>query len=150
MTRTLLSLGMVLLLTFACGVQSAYAVGVKEAGASLLVPTYGQSMNNEIYKTKTKFMAGIEVAAITTTVVLATVSGGPVVWVGLGPLIANHVWSSADAYRGAQIKKDPAAKQRILDAQRSLELSRQQRYDSEQGYRMSLRDRILQAGQQAK
>jgi hypothetical protein len=138
------------MLTCTAGVQPASATGVKEAGASLLIPTYGQSMNNETYKTKTKIMAGVEFAAITTTAVLATVSSGGTIWIGLGPLIANHVWSSADAYKGAQIKKDPAMKQQLLDAQRSLELSRQSRYSNEQGYRMSLRDRILQAGQQAK
>ena len=51
---------------------SAFAVGGKEFGASLLIPTTGQAMNGEFRATKTKIMAGIEVAAITTTVLLAT------------------------------------------------------------------------------
>ncbi len=139
-----------ILMSFVFSASTAYAVGAKEAGASLLVPTYGQSMNNEIYKTKTKFMAGIEVAAITATVVLGVTVGGPVVWAGLGPLIANHVWSSADAYHGAQAKKDPTIQQQMLDAQRTLELSRQRRYDRQQSYQSDLRSRIALAAQQAR
>lgn len=131
-------------------IPSVQAAGMKEAGASLLLPTYGQSMNGEIYKTKTKIMAGVEFASITTVIVLGTFVGGGVVWAGLGPLIANHLWSSADAYHGAQVKKDPQIQQQIMEAQKSLELSRQRRFDRLQDTQSDLRSRIAQAGQIAR
>ncbi|MFA6599630.1 MAG: hypothetical protein WC352_05565 [Candidatus Omnitrophota bacterium] len=140
----------ILFLAFTCAVQPAYATGKKEGAASLILPTYGQAMNNETYKTKTKFMAGIEIAAITTSVVLGTTVGGPVVWAGLGPLIANHLWSSIDAYKGAQVKKDPGIEEQLRSAQRSLELSRQRRYNTQAAYQSDLRDRIRLAGEQAR
>ena len=132
----------------------AHATGLREGGASLLLPTYGQSMNGETYKTKTKIMAGVEFASITTVIVLGTFVGGAVVWAGLGPLIANHLWSSVDAYKGAQVKKDPQVQAQIMTAQmtaqKNLELSRQGRFDRMQDSQSDLRSRIAQAGQVAR
>ena len=122
---------------------SASAAGAKEFGASLLLPTTGQAMNGQLGSTKTKIMGAIEVAAITTTIILGFVVGGPVVWCGVGPLIANHAWSAADAYKSAQKKPDPYVQEQMLSAQRTLDVSRQNRFSRES----SIRERILRAGQ---
>lgn len=124
---------------------SALATGAKEFGASLLLPTTGQAMNNQLGSTKTKIMGGIEVAAITTTIVLGFIVGGPVVWCGVGPLIANHVWSAADAYVSAQNKTDPYVQQQMLSAQRTLDVSRQNRFARES----DIREKILRAGEES-
>ncbi len=135
-----------------CVSSSVYAEGFREAGASLLLPTTGQSMNGELGTGKTKMMAGIEVAAITTVTVIGFAAGGPIVWLGAAPLIANHVWSAADAYKGAKRKAYyPAAadQQQIYDAQRTLEISREGRFDREQAGRNDLRERMRLASEQA-
>lgn len=122
-----------------------FAAGGKEFGASLLLPTTGQAMNGEIGSTKTKIMAGIEVAAVTTTILLATLTTGGVFWAGLGPLIANHAWSAADAFKSARNKdNDPYIQQQLSSAQRTLDMSRQNRFDRES----DIRQRILRAGEQ--
>ena len=110
---------------------SVFAVGAKAAASSLLLPTTGQAMNGELSSTKSKVMAGVEVAGVTTLAILGGVVGGPVVWAALGPLIANHVWSSVDAYKGAQTprQQNPYAQQQIVDAQRTLDFSRQRRFE---------------------
>jgi len=144
-----LAIGLAVLMLFSVTTSPAFAVGAKEAGASLLLPTTGQAMNNQIASTKTKVMAGVEIAAITTIAILGGVVGGPVIWAGLGPLLANHLWSAADAYKGAQHKTDPAIQQQMMDAQRTLELSRQRRFEREEAARSDIRDRIRQAGELA-
>ena len=121
---------------------SAFAAGAREFGASLLLPTTGQAMNGQLGNTKTKIMGGIEVAAITATVVLGFVVGGPVVWCGVGPLIANHAWAAADAYVNAQNKSDPYVQQQMMSAQRTLDVSRQNRFARES----DIRQKILSAG----
>ena len=126
---------------------NAFAAGGKEFGASLLLPTTGQAMNGEIGATKTKFMAGIEVAAVTATILLATLTSGGLFWIGLGPLLANHAWSATDAYktaRRANTDNDPYIQQQLSSAQRTLDLSRQSRFDRES----DIRQRILQSSQQ--
>ncbi|MCM8775048.1 MAG: hypothetical protein NC930_01645 [Candidatus Omnitrophica bacterium] len=140
---------MALLMTLTAAAPGAYAFGMKEATASFLVPTTGQAMNGQIGNTKTKIMGGVEVAAITTVAILGGLVGGGVIWAGLGPLIANHAWSSIDAYRSAQYKRDPMYQQQMLDAQRTLDLSRQRRFEREQMGRSSIRDRIMLAGEEA-
>lgn len=133
------------LMIFASLSPTAFAVGAKEFGASLLLPTTGQAMNGEIGATKTKIMAGIEVAAVTTTILLATLTSGGIFWVGLGPLLANHAWSAADAFRTAQSgNSDPYIQQQLSSAQRTLDASRQNRFDRES----DIRQRILRAGEQ--
>lgn len=125
---------------------------VKEAGASLLLPTTGQAMNGQLGNTKTKLMAGVEVAAITTIAVIGFAGGGPAVWFGAGPLIANHVYSSVDAYKNAGRGNQADIsinQQEMLDAQRNLELSRERRFDREQTYRSDIRERIQRAGEQS-
>lgn len=150
MKSKLLAVCVVFLMVFALASPLGFAIGAKEAGASLLLPPTGQAMNNDLGSTKTKIMAGVEVAAITTVAILGGVVGGGVIWAGLGPLIANHVWSAVDAYRGAQYKQDPAIQQQILEAQRTLELSRQRRFEREQASRSDIRERIRQAGDLAR
>ncbi len=143
---------LVFLMLFAVAAPQAFAVGGKEAGASLLLPTMGQAMNGQIYNTKTKIMAGIEVASVTTAIVLGTFVGGGVVWAGLGPLLANHAWSATDAYMTAKKKAKGelvTQDQPAGDAQKSLELSRQRRYDKEQAFRSDVRARLAQAAQLA-
>lgn len=130
----------------------AYAEGVKQGVASFVLPTTGQYMNGEFNDSKTKLMATMEVAAITTTVILASVVGGPVVWAGIGPLIANHTWSGYDAYKTAKEKNDPYAaygEQQVYDARRDLDLARQQRYDYANNQNLSLKERMRLAGEQA-
>lgn len=144
-----LSLFIAMMMIFAFAAPATYAIGAKEAGASLLLPTTGQAMNGEISARKTKVMAGVEVAALTTVAVLGTAVGGGVVWAGLGPLIANHLWSATDAYKGAQKQYDPAYQQQVVDAQRTLEFSRQNRFEREQSTRAGIRERIQRAGELA-
>lgn len=123
----------------------AFAAGGKEFGASLLLPTTGQAMNGEIGATKTKIMAGIEVAAVTTTILLATLTTGGLFWVGLGPLLANHAWSASDAFKTARNnREDPYIQQQLSSAQRTLDVSRQNRFDRES----DIRERLLRAGQE--
>ena len=126
-------------------VPPVFAVGAKEFGASLLLPTTGQAMNGQLGSTKTKIMGGIEVAAITTTIVLGFVVGGPVVWAGVGPLIANHAWAAADAYVNAQNKSDPYVQQQMVSAQRTLDVSRQNRFARES----DIRQKIIKAGEES-
>ena len=128
-----------------------YAEGFREAGASLLLPTTGQAMNGQLSDRKTKIMAGVEVAAITTVAVIGFAAGGPAVWFGAAPLLANHLWSASDAYKNAQYQQDPIAadQQQLMDAQRTLELSRQNRFEREQAERYDVRERVRRAGEQA-
>lgn len=125
---------------------------LKEAGASLLLPTTGQAMNGQLGSGKTKFMAGVEVAAITTIAVIGFAGGGPAVWFGAGPLVANHLYSSVDAYKNAGQDNQAnitIAEQEMIEAQRNIEYSRERRFDREQEYRSDLRERIRRAGEQA-
>ena len=144
--KNILSCSIVFLMIFTVSSTSAFAVGGKEFGASLLIPTTGQAMNGEFRTTKSKIMLGVEVAAITTTVLLATLASGGVFWAGLGPLIANHAWSAADAYKSARKgdKNDPYIQQQLSSAQRTLDVSRQNRFDRES----DIRQRILNASEQ--
>lgn len=135
--------------------STARAEGVKQGAASFVLPTTGQYMNGEFSDGKTKLMAGMEVAAITTTVILASVVGGPVVWAGIGPLIANHTWSGYDAYKTAKEKNEnpygnyAAEGGQVYDARRDLDLARQQRYDYANNQNLSLRERMRIAAEQA-
>jgi hypothetical protein len=137
---------MVLFVMASLLVPSAFAAGGKEFGASLLLPTTGQAMNGQIGSTKTKIMGGIEVAAITATVVLGFVAGGPIVWCGAGPLLANHAWSATDAFFSARkrSKEDPYVQQQMLSAQRTLDVSRQNRFARES----DIRQKIIRAGEE--
>lgn len=142
-----------IVLTLIFSFNSTAHAKLKEAGASLLLPTTGQAMNGQLGNGKTKFMAGVEVAAITTIAVIGFAGGGPAVWFGAGPLVANHLYSSVDAYKNAGKSGDQAnisiAEQEMLEAQRNIEYSRERRFDREQEYRSDLRERIRRAGEQA-
>ena len=140
------------LLFFAFSFSPNAHAKIKEATSSLLLPTTGQAQNGQLGNTKTKFMAGVEVAAITTIAVIGFAGGGPAVWFGAGPLIANHLYSSVDAYKNAgrdQSGYSSNSQQEMMDAQRNLELSRERRFDREQTYRSDIRDRIERAGEQS-
>lgn len=141
---------MAFMMLFMFATPSVFATGGKEATASLFLPTTGQAMNGQLGNTKTKLMAGVEVASVTALAILGGVVGGPVIWVAAGPLIANHLWSATDAYRNAQAKTQyqPLAQQQMADAQRTLELSRERRFDRAQGERTDLRQRVMMAGEQ--
>ena len=105
--------------------------GLGEATSSLFLPTTGQAMNGQMGSAKTKIMAGLEAGLITTTAILGGVVGGPVVWAGVGPLIANHVWSAFDAYANASPEVSDQQKQ-LEEAQRILQES-QKRNRARQG-----------------
>ncbi len=139
---------MVFMIMFAFAAPSGFAIGAKQGTASLLLPTTGQAMNNQLGTTKSKVMAGVEVAGVTTLAILGGTVGGPVIWAALGPLIANHIWSSVDAYQSAQ-QTNPMIQQQMTEAQRTLEFSRQRRFDREQAAHLNSRDRIQMAGEQA-
>ena len=127
--------------------QNSFAEGGKEFMSSLLLPTTGQAMNGELGARKTKLMAGVEVAAITAVTVLGIASGGGIVLLGAAPLAANHLWSATDAYKSARAKQDSGVQENMSDAQRDLDLSRQRRFEREQNYRSSIRDRIQRASE---
>ena len=127
----------------------SFAEGGKEAFSSLLLPTTGQAMNGELGAKKTKIMAGVEVAAITAVTILGIASGGGVVLFGAAPLAANHLWSATDAYKSAHDKQNPMDQEEMADAQRDLEFSRQRRFEREQNYRSSIRERIQRASEMA-
>ena len=150
MNKKALSVALAVLMLVAFQTPSVYAIGAKEAGASLLLPSTGQAMNGQLGNSKTKLMVGLEIGLITTIAVLGGVVGGGIVWAGLGPLIANHIWSAADAYKNAQYKTDPKYQQgQMVEAQRALEMSRQRRFDREQAVRSDIRERVMRAGELA-
>jgi len=127
---------------------SSAVAGFKEAGSSLLVPTTGQAMNGELGSTKTKIMAGVEVASITAITVLGIAAGGGVVWFGLGPLLGNHLYSAVDAYSSSKkYKEDPDYQAQLFEAQRTIDVSRQRRFEREQTHRSDIRDRVRKAGE---
>lgn len=70
--------------------------------ASLVLPGWGQYLNNEMDtksgKIKTGAMIVIEIGGMLTTILLGTLVGYPVIWVGIGILMFNHLWSASDAY----------------------------------------------------
>jgi hypothetical protein len=80
--------------------------------ASLLVPGWGQYLNDEMDtkggKWKTGAMIVLEVGGIVTTILLGTLVGYPVIWVGIGILMFNHIWSAADAYAKAPVGPEVA------------------------------------------
>ena len=82
--------------------------------ASLVLPGWGQYLNGEMEtkggKIKTGAMVLIEVGGIVTTILLGVLVGYPVIWVGIGILAFNHLWSAADAYAKAPTGPEVAMK----------------------------------------
>ena len=148
MFKKIFAFALIFSLLLSLAPQQAFATGGKEAAASLFLPTTGQAMNGELGKTKTKVMGFVEVASITTIAVLGIATGGGAVMIGLGPLAANHLWSSVDAYKSAKRKQNYMAQDQLSDAQGSLELSRERRFDREQGRRLTIRERLELAREQ--
>ena len=70
--------------------------------ASLLLPGWGQYLNNEMDskggKLKTGAMIVLEIGGIVTTILLGTLVGYPQILIGIGILMFNHLWSATDAY----------------------------------------------------
>jgi len=103
---------LVTVMTFASGV--AYAAehdkgekSLTRGAASLLLPGWGQYLNGEMEtkggKLKTGTMIVLEIGGIVTTILLGTLVGYPVIWVGIGILMFNHIWSAVDAYAKAPV-----------------------------------------------
>lgn len=82
--------------------------------ASLVLPGWGQYLNNEMEtksgKLKTGAMILIEIGGIVTTILLGVLVGYPVIWVGIGILMFNHIWSASDAYIKAPAGPEVAMK----------------------------------------
>lgn len=82
--------------------------------ASLALPGWGQYLNGEMEtkggKIKTGAMILIEIGGIVTTILLGVLVGYPVIWVGIGILAFNHIWSAADAYAKAPTGPEVAMK----------------------------------------
>ncbi len=150
MKNRMLAFAVIVAMMSAVQSAPAYAAGLKQGTSSLLLPTTGQAQNGQLGNTKTKIMGGVEVAAITTLAILAGVAGGGVTWFAIGPLLANHLWSGTDAYiNGRKNQVEPQVQQQMFDAQRTLELSRQRRFEREQIARSEVRDRVQMAGELA-
>ena len=147
-TTFILSAVLAFLMFFNFSVPSSFALGGKEAMSSLILPTTGQAMNGELGSTKTKVMAGVEAVAVTGVVLLGTLAGGGIVWLGTVPLVANHLWSATDAYKGARTKQDPILQEQMVEAHRNIDLSRQRRFEREQAYRSDIRERVQRAREQ--
>lgn len=141
-------LAILLVLTSIMASNPVYAEGVKEAAASLFLPTTGQAMNGQLGNTKTKIMGALEFGLVAATTVVGITAGGPVVWVAAGPLLANHVWSSADAFVAARQNSQAVSSQNLQLAQRNLDLSREKRFEREEEYRSDIRNRVQAAGEQ--
>ena len=82
--------------------------------ASLLLPGWGQYLNNEMDsksgKLKTGAMIVIEIGGIVTTILLGTLVGYPQIWIGIGILMFNHLWSASDAYLKVPVGPEVAMK----------------------------------------
>ena len=82
--------------------------------ASLVLPGWGQYLNGEMEtkggKIKTGAMIVLEIGGIVTTILLGVLVGYPVIWVGIGILIFNHIWSASDAYIKVPVGPEVAMK----------------------------------------
>jgi len=82
--------------------------------ASLVLPGWGQYLNDEMSnkngKLKTGAMIVIEIGGIVTTILLGTLVGYPQIWIGIGILAFNHLWSASDAYMKAPTGPEVAMK----------------------------------------
>ena len=82
--------------------------------ASLVLPGWGQYLNGEMEtkggKIKTGAMIVLEIGGIVTTILLGVLVGYPVIWVGIGILVFNHLWSATDAYAKAPTGPEVAMK----------------------------------------
>jgi hypothetical protein len=87
--------------------------------ASLVLPGWGQYLNNEMEtkggKLKTGAMIVLEIGGIVTTILLGTLVGYPVIWVGIGILMFNHIWSASDAYLKVPVGPEVAMKGETIE-----------------------------------
>ncbi|MBI4971583.1 MAG: hypothetical protein HZC17_07080 [Candidatus Omnitrophica bacterium] len=117
MNKKLISVLSVLILTAVLNIPVSYAEDkvaepnpVIAGASSLVLPPVGQIENKEGTKPKSFIMGAVEACGITALVLTATLVGGPIVWVGIGPLMANHIWSGTEAYATAKRKSEESAK----------------------------------------
>ncbi len=119
MKKVIAMLALVALMVSASGL--AYAAetdrgekSLTRGAASLVLPGWGQYLNGEMEnkngKLKTGAMIVIEIGGILTTILLGTLVGYPVIWVGIGILMFNHIWSATDAYVKAPAGPEVAMK----------------------------------------
>jgi len=82
--------------------ESSSDKSLTRGAASLVLPGWGQYLNNEMDsksgKIKTGAMIVLEIGGIVTTILLGTLVGYPQIWIGIGILMFNHIWSASDAY----------------------------------------------------
>jgi hypothetical protein len=87
--------------------------------ASLILPGWGQYLNHEMDtksgKIKTGAMIVLEIGGIVTTILLGTLVGYPVIWVGIGILMFNHIWSASDAYLKVPVGPEVGMKGETLE-----------------------------------
>jgi hypothetical protein len=89
--------------------------------ASLVLPGWGQYLNHEMDtksgKIKTGAMIVLEIGGVLTIILLATLAtpAYPVIWVGIGILMFNHIWSASDAYLKVPVGPEVAMKGEKLD-----------------------------------
>ena len=120
MTKKLIAV--MLLATFMVASSGVAYAAEKDTGeksltrgaASLVLPGWGQYLNGEMEskggKIKTGAMIVLEIGGIVTTILLGTLVGYPVIWVGIGILMFNHIWSATDAYAKAPTGPEVAMK----------------------------------------
>jgi len=87
--------------------------------ASLVLPGWGQYLNSEMDtksgKIKTGAMIVLEIGGIVTTILLGVLVGYPVIWVGIGILMFNHIWSASDAYLKVPVGPEVGMKGETLE-----------------------------------
>ena len=94
--------------------ESSSDKSLTRGAASLVLPGWGQYLNNEMDsksgKIKTGAMIVLEIGGIVTTILLGTLVGYPQIWIGIGILMFNHIWSASDAYIKAPAGPEVAMK----------------------------------------
>lgn len=108
MFKKIISMTVVVAVLMAVSGAAAYASeengdkSLTRGAASLVLPGWGQYLNGEMEtkggKIKTGTMIVIEIGGIVTTILLGVLVGYPVIWVGIGILAFNHLWSATDAF----------------------------------------------------
>jgi len=118
MSRKIISLFLIAVFLLSSGgiARAEGEESLTRGAASLIIPGLGQYLNGELGtgpgKLKTGAMILIEIGGIVTTAVVGGVAGYPQVWVGIGILIFNHIWSGTDAYIKAPAGPEASLKEK--------------------------------------